>query len=135
MACKQANVTDLFYKLKRIDVHDCSDGFTVSSPVGSFPANPFGLHDMLGNVWEWCEDHYGQEAYRVNRAADKPRNPLYQKKEDGFDYRVIRGGSWLSEPDSIRCAKRTPSPPTSRYNVLGFRVVMEAVNEAGLPTH
>ncbi len=133
--CAYANVADFFYQLKRVSYHDCSDGFLVSAPVGRFPANPAGLYDMLGNVWEWCEDHYGKETYRVNQAADRPRNPLYQEKEDGFDYRVIRGGSWLSEPNSIRCAKRSPSPPASRFNVLGFRVVMETEQEAGLQNH
>ena len=76
---------------------------------------------MLGNVWEWCEDRYGRRAYQRHERE----NPVYRTVEDGVDYRVIRGGSWLSEPDSIRCAKRSPSPPNSRYNVLGFRVVME----------
>ena len=132
--CRYANVADSFHQIRRVNYHECSDGFIVSSPVGRFPANPAGLHDMLGNVWEWCEDRYGKEAYRINREADKPRNPLYQVKENGADYRVIRGGSWLSEPDSIRCAKRSPSPPTSRYNVLGFRVVMVAVQEAEFST-
>ncbi len=133
--CRHANVADFFYQLKRVNYHECSDGFIASSPVGSFPANPAGLHDMLGNVWEWCEDRYGKDTYRKNRKADKPKNPLYQIRENGVDYRVIRGGSWLSEPNSIRCAKRSPSPPKSRYNVLGFRVVMEAIPKEGLPTH
>ncbi|MCI5140561.1 MAG: formylglycine-generating enzyme family protein, partial [Candidatus Electrothrix sp. ATG1] len=112
-----------------------ADGRRNSKAVGSFPPNPAGLHDMLGNVWEWCEDRYGKEAYRVNKEAGKPRNPLYQVRENGVDYRVIRGGSWLSEPNSIRCAKRSPAPPTSKFNVLGFRVVMEAVQDKRLPTH
>ena len=51
---------------------------------------------MLGNVWEWCEDRYGKDTYRKNRKADKPKNPLYQIRENGVDYRVIRGGSWLT---------------------------------------
>lgn len=134
-ACRYANVADFFYQIRRVKYHDCSDGFLVSSPVGRFPANPAGLYDMLGNVWEWCEDRYGKETYRINEKANKPKNPLYQVRENGMDYRVIRGGSWLSEPDSVRCAKRSPSPPTSKYNVLGFRVVMESVSREGYPAH
>lgn len=76
---------------------------------------------MLGNVWEWCEDHYGKDAY----TKYKEKNPVYQEIENEMDYRVICGGSWLSEPDSIRCAKRTPAHPESRFNVLGFRLVVE----------
>ena len=107
--------------MKRINYHNCIDGFVVSAPVGKFPANDAGLHDMLGNVWEWCEDHYGKDAY----IKHKEKNPIYQEIENGMNYRVIRGGSWLSEPDSIRCAKRSPAQPESKFNVLGFRLVLE----------
>ena len=128
--CRYVNVADIFYQIKRVHYHNCSDGFFVSAPVGSFPANPAGLYDMLGNVWEWCEDRYGRRAYRRHET----QNPLYRIVEDGMDYRVIRGGSWLSEPSSIRCAKRSPSPPISRYNTLGFRVVIESEQDRGAST-
>jgi len=124
-ACGYANVADEVFKAKLINLHACSDGFTVSAPVGSFKSNAAGLHDMLGNVWEWCEDRYGKDAYRNN----KRNNPVYHKVESGINYRVIRGGSWLSGPDSVRCAKRSPSPPENQYDVLGFRLVVSRNNK------
>ena len=121
-ACEYANVADLLFKAKLLKFHNCFDGFVVSSPVGSFVPNAIGLHDMLGNVWEWCEDNYGKDSYKRHEKD----NPVYRKFESGSNFRVIRGGSWLSGPDSVRCSKRSPAPPDSRFDVLGFRLVVIA---------
>ncbi len=88
-----------------------------TTPVTTFCANPFGLYDVHGNVWEWCQDHYA---------------PNYQgKPTDGSAYRsmmsnqprVVRGGSWSLTPDYCRSAKRSSYTPESSYNFVGFRVI------------
>jgi formylglycine-generating enzyme required for sulfatase activity len=107
-ACRYANVDD--------DSHKCSDGYKYASPVGSFQPNPFGLFDMLGNVWEWVEDVYIADIYG---RSDK-KNPIYTS---GGSNRVIRGGSWGSEPGRVRCASRDNGAPAGRNNDVGFRLL------------
>lgn len=77
--------------------------------------NPWGLYDMLGNVWEWCED-----AWRFGDSYEgSPRtDPLLQ---DGSG-RVFRGGSWFEHARGVRAACRSARPPGSRYPILGFRL-------------
>ncbi len=90
------------------------DGMAWDGPVGSFPPNDFGLHEVLGNVWEWCED--GQSSYVVDpRAGDGLR------LDPELHRRVLRGGSWESVPPSMRSADRAHRPPTYRHNGLGVR--------------
>jgi formylglycine-generating enzyme required for sulfatase activity len=92
------------------------DGFVFTSPVGSFKANAFGLYDMIGNAWEWCQDRYGD--YNKGAATD-PMGAV------GRDVRVLRGGSWDDFPSSCRSASRPGYSPGSRDYYLGFRVSME----------
>lgn len=87
-----------------------------TAPVGSYPANPFGLHDMLGNVWEWCEDVYAKDSY----AAHSLNNPVITSGGSG---RVIRGGSWDFGPWAIRSASRGGGAPHESGNNLGFRLI------------
>lgn len=84
-------------------------------PVGCLPANPFGLYDMLGNVWEWCYDRYGRYPRETLEDPVGPRS--------GRD-RVIRGGSWYSKPRSLLCAYRHSFEPSYREDNLGFRIVL-----------
>ncbi|MFF0742734.1 formylglycine-generating enzyme family protein [Streptomyces sp. NPDC004111] len=70
--------------------------------VGGRQPNAWGLHDMLGNVWEWCWDLYDPEVYGT--------------------YRVLRGGGWFDEPWSCRASVRRRSHPTYRIDDVGFRV-------------
>jgi formylglycine-generating enzyme required for sulfatase activity len=87
-------------------------------PVGSFPANAFGLYDMHGNVNQWCQDWYDYHYYRKSPRSD-PVN------ETGSELRVVRSGSWGSFPTICRSANRSGSTPDYRNNTFGFRVVMQ----------
>jgi formylglycine-generating enzyme required for sulfatase activity len=91
-------------------------------PVGSFPANPWGLHDMHGNVSEWCQDWFAREYYPKSPDAD-PMGPETGK------YRVIRGGALHSAPRFCRSGFRGAVPPDSRHKSAGFRVVVESHGE------
>jgi formylglycine-generating enzyme required for sulfatase activity len=86
-----------------------------SHRVGTRKPNPWGFHDMSGNVWEWCGDRYS-ESYAKGTGID-PQGPL-----EGM-YRVYRGGSWFHKSETCRSANRFWHPSTSRKYVVGFRVV------------
>jgi formylglycine-generating enzyme required for sulfatase activity len=88
-------------------------------PVGSYAANPFGLFDMHGNVWEWCNDRYGERHYRGSPRRD-PQGP-----SKGV-IRVIRGGSWDYLGQNCRSAARTGAWPSNRIRRVGFRVALVA---------
>ncbi len=87
------------------------------TPVGSFPANAFGLHDMHGNVWEWCED-VCNDSYAE---SGRPDNGSAWLTGYGSN-RVNRGGSWGFTPQYLRSAYRGRDTPTNRLNYLGFRL-------------
>ena len=82
--------------------------------VGSLPSNPFGLHEMHGNVWEWAQDCYGPY-------AEAPSDGSPSEKSSG-SLRVGRGGSWFISPQLLRSAGRGGFRPSDRSNCLGFRL-------------
>ena len=101
------------------------------TPVGSFPANPFGLHDMHGNVWEWCSDWYKSDYY-ANSPDTNPPGP-----ETG-QMRVLRGGSWFRYSAHIRSATRYKNKTSGQYADTGFRLVKSSrklATESGKPIY
>ena len=88
-----------------------------STPVGSFPPNPFGLHDMHGNVWEWCADRW----HDTYDDADRPDDGAAWLTGES-ELRILRGGSWLSPPRSLRSPYRIAMPPRYKNAIIGFRV-------------
>jgi sulfatase modifying factor 1 len=82
--------------------------------VGSLPANPWGLHEMHGNVWEWCEDCFWTY-------ASAPTDGSPQRAAHGSGARVLRGGSWIDDARGCRSAYRFGGPPAVRWPYVGFR--------------
>jgi len=101
---------------ERFDTKRVSSGKT--TPVGSFPANKFGLYDMLGNASEWVEDCY------INNFTNAPTDGSAVLTGD-CNRRVVRGGSWRSKPGDMRTANRSRINSNTRDRSLGFRVVMD----------
>jgi formylglycine-generating enzyme required for sulfatase activity len=89
----------------------------VTHPVGQKRPNPWGLYDMHGNVWEWCQDWYRDY---VAHAVDDPRGTVHAS------HRVSRGGCWRQNAEYSRSACRYRWTPSDRYDHLGFRVVLNA---------
>jgi len=94
----------------------------VNPRSGKENLNPLGLANILGNVWEWCEDWFAMYPKPKNKdeIADKPRGP-----RTGQD-KILRGGSFKSPLDALRCASRNYDLPLNRYYAFGFRVVCRA---------
>ena len=86
-----------------------------TAPVGSYPPNQFDLYDMMGNVWEWCADWYG------DYPSSPQTNPVGSSSGSG---RVIRGGGWNFSPRNVRSANRVRYSPVRRFNRLGFRLAL-----------
>jgi sulfatase modifying factor 1 len=98
-------------------------GTPYTAPVGSFPANAFGLHDMTGNVWEWCWDWYGGNYYATSSVISDPRGPVSGSS------RVVRGGGWLSSALDARCTSRAVSNPDNTEFSFGFRPARSVILE------
>ncbi len=117
-ACWYANVHDRTSQAENSFAwqhHNCSDGYAKTAPVGSFEANAFGLHDMLGNIWEWVEDCWGGD-YQAAPSDGQAR------VSGRCDSRVLRGGSWSSVPKIVRSGARQGDVANYRGRYSGFRV-------------
>jgi formylglycine-generating enzyme required for sulfatase activity len=113
------------------------DGYEWTAPVGSFPANGYGLHEMAGNVWEWTTDWY-QEHGKIQHACCTLENPRGGTPEGSHDprmpevripRRVMKGGSYLCAPNycrRYRPAARMAQPIDTATCHLGFRCIVRA---------
>jgi len=108
------------------------DGFVGTSPVGSFPANGYGLYDMAGNVWQWCNDWYRVDTNLEAASKSVCRNPggpaeSYDPGDPYSPKRVVKGGSFLCNPDhceSYRPSARRGTPPDTGSSHTGFRCLI-----------
>lgn len=125
----RANFWQGFFPYQNLE----KDGFFGSAPVKSFPANGYGLYDMAGNVWEWCQDKYRYDAYNgrdQQKSLLNPKGPResFDPAEPYIEKYSLRGGSFLcndSYCSGYRVARRMKSSKDSGMNHTGFRCVKD----------
>jgi formylglycine-generating enzyme len=122
--------------------NQCLDGHFGTSPVGSFPANGYGLVDVTGNVWEWTSDYYtSRHPDASGKACCAPRNPRVTSADDSFNTgqpdahiprRVVKGGSHLCAPNyclRYRPAARQPEAVDTSTGHIGFRCIVRPASD------
>ena len=108
--------------INRAKCDGCAHSFSYSVPVGSFPANAWGLHDMHGNMSEWVQDCWN------DNYVGAPKHSRAWTRGD-CSKRVIRGGSWYSLPEDLRSSFRNWYDRTYRVNLVGFRLAQDEQDE------
>jgi formylglycine-generating enzyme len=122
--CEFANVSDLDkatqlrQPVDASQVFSCRDGHVFTAPVGRFKPNPWGLHDLYGNAWEWTEDCFGRSYEGAPVDGSARQAPGGQACAE----RVMRGGAWHADPFYIRAAKHDFAPPMLRSARMGLRL-------------
>jgi formylglycine-generating enzyme required for sulfatase activity/predicted Ser/Thr protein kinase len=120
-ACTDANIADqaAAQQYPGWKVHPCSDGYVYTAPVGSFQPNAFGLHDMLGNVFEWVQDCWHPD-YR-----GAPSTGAAWMTNGDCTQHNLRGGSWYTVPALVSTSARNRFEDSYRSTTIGFRLVRE----------
>ncbi|RKZ73618.1 MAG: hypothetical protein DRQ57_13780 [Gammaproteobacteria bacterium] len=115
-AARAGTKTDYWWG-NEIDKSQANYGMNLkqTSPVGDYKANPFGLYDTVGNVWEWCTDNWHE-----NYEGAPTDGSVWKGGEESL--RVLRGGSWVGNPTNVRSAYRVRYNPVIRVDYYGFRV-------------
>jgi formylglycine-generating enzyme required for sulfatase activity len=122
-ACRHGNVYDRSGERVngfRWEPFDCDDGYGQVAPVGRFAPNAFGIHDILGNVWEWTAD-----CYVGPYAPDAPVDGSAYEVAGDCGRRTVRGGSWITRPGRQRVSFRGRDPEDARFSFFGFRVARD----------
>ncbi|MFN6560961.1 MAG: SUMF1/EgtB/PvdO family nonheme iron enzyme [Nostoc sp. ChiSLP01] len=136
-ACRAGTTTPFYFgETITVDLANYNGNYTYASapkgeyrkqttPVGSFPPNAFGLYDMHGLVWEWCQDnrHHNYQGAPTDGSAWLQTGLFSNLLSD----RVMRGGSWGFLPEGCRSANRKSDGANIRFNSIGFRVVLVSV--------
>lgn len=121
-ACEYANVGDYQFRqnFAYAPVFNCDDKYLHTAPVASFKPNPWGLHDMLGNAWEWTEDCLHRDNTNIPLDGRAWRDEDYGE----CDRRIPRGGGWVSGTDWVRAGAQAGDYAVYHSQLLGFRVAL-----------
>jgi formylglycine-generating enzyme required for sulfatase activity len=125
-ACR-AGTTTSFYCGEKISKAQANFNDEQTVEVGSFPANALGLHDMHGNVWEWCLDHWHSNYHQGALYQGAPINGSAWLSDQEDADRLLRGGSWNNYTRFCRSASRDRYDPDNRSMLIGLRVVCSSV--------
>jgi Sulfatase-modifying factor enzyme 1 len=118
-------ILDSNWPTNRPSIREYRDGFVQTSPVGSFAANRYGLFDLVGNLFEWCEDCFRKEMNSEDRRKENPAVDFAPTNA-----RVLRGASWGGgTPGALGSLNHAWATPDARAAGIGFRVALVRVRD------